>query len=649
MTHLLRSTNNRWATYTERYDQYIRAWNPWITEANNDMAFFIGDQWTANEKGYLRNKRRNAFVFNKIKRVVKIVSGYQRKNRLSFKVDPNHPQDSPDASIWSDVLQYVMRSGNGFDNGYSVMSNAFEQGALKTGLNLVEPWLDFSSDPVNGIMRFTRIPHNRFLLHPSFTKRDLSDCPEILRREWVSRSAAKNMFPDFSSQIDKMKSTVPFAPFGQGQDGRFITSSFNENWPYQDLLVYDEHWVRISKKIVVLFDTNTNRLFRFDGTRKEAQEVKEQFPFLEIIDRRESNVEVTMFIGGEQVYHGPDPLGTKDYRFVPVIGYFDSEYNELFRKLRGIVRDIIDPQREINKRRSKNVDLLDSQLNSGYFAEEKAVVNKESLYQTGQGGVVFLKQQPGRNIAERIAKIPPGDIPAGSLQFQQVMDSDLIEISGANQELLGMADRDDVEVAGVLAKMRTGQALTTLNDLFDNYAFAKEQLGRKTMDIIRANWDAEQIQKITDRQPTPRFFDPDLQLYDLTVTEGVLTDSQKQMNHMQLIGMKRAGINIPDAAIIQSSNLENKEELAKIVEGQAQAGQQAQQIQNEVQTAAIESTKAKALKDTTAAELNSSKADLNKILGVSETASIERDDLEASIEATKTIDEMLNKELVTNR
>ena len=127
----LRNKDNRWATYTERYDQYIRAWNVWITEANNDMAFFIGDQWTANEKGLLKDKRRNAFVFNKIKRVVKIVSGYQRKNRLSFKVDPNHSQDSMDASIWSDTLQYVMRSGNGFDNGYSVMSDAFEQGALK--------------------------------------------------------------------------------------------------------------------------------------------------------------------------------------------------------------------------------------------------------------------------------------------------------------------------------------------------------------------------------------------------------------------------------------------------------------------------------------------------------------------------------------
>jgi hypothetical protein len=169
------------------------------------------------------------------------------------------------------------------------------------------------------------------------------------------------------------------------------------------------------------------------------------------------------------------------------------------------------------------------------------------------------------------------------------------------------------------------------------------------MDIIRNNWDAEQIQKITNREPSPRFFEPDLQLYDLTVTEGVLTDSQKQMNHMQLIGMKRAGIAIPDAAIIQSSNLENKEELSKIVEQQAQAGQQAQQIQNQVQQAAIESTQAKAQKDITASDVDKSKAELNRILGISEQASIPRDDALAQAEIAKTIDEIANKELVTSR
>jgi hypothetical protein len=172
------------------------------------------------------------------------------------------------------------------------------------------------------------------------------------------------------------------------------------------------------------------------------------------------------------------------------------------------------------------------------------------------------------------------------------------------------------------------------------------------MSIIRNNWDAAKIFKITNRQPSPRFFDPDLALYDLEVTEGVLTDSQKQMNHMQLIGMKRAGINIPDAAIIQSSNLENKDELAKIVQGQAEAAKQSQQIQNQVNQAAIKSTNAKAVKDMTAAEVNSSKADLNKILGIKAASEIENDKLTTAVAVAKDIDEIVNsepKQLVTQR
>ncbi len=629
--------------YNERYNQFIVIWDKWVKKADNDLAFSLGDQWSASEKGYLKNKRRNALVFNKLKRILKIVSGYQRKNRLSYKVDPNEGSDTNDASIWSQVLQDVMRRSR----GYNVMSDAFEQGALKTGLNLVEPWLDYSTDPLNGEIKYTRIPHNRCLLHPSFTKRDLSDCPEVLRREWVSKSAAKVIAPSFAKEIDKFK-TRP------AQDNKYITSSFNENLLHSDLLRYDEHWVRVFKPVTVFFDTTNGRMFRFEGTEKDAREVKRQFPFLEMIKRYERDVEVTMFIEDEEVYHGPDPLGTKDYRFVPVIGYFDSEYIELDRKLQGIIRDLIDPSREINKRRNKNLDILDSQLNTGYIAEEKAVINKESLYQTGQGGVIYLKQQPGRSIEERLTKIVPPDVPPGNLEMQKTMDNDLIEIAGANNELLGMADKNDVEIAGVLAKIRTGQALTTLQDLFDNYAASKELVGLKTMAIVRNNWDAEKIHRITNRQPSQNFFDSDMAQHDLTVTEGVLTDSQHQMQMAQLIGMKRAGINIPDSAIIQASNLERKDELAKIVDEQAKAGQQAQQVQTQVTQAAIASTMAKAKKDTASAEESSAKADLNKILGIKEAASIERDNLMAGISIAKEIDEIVEpkkeaRQLVTSR
>ncbi len=93
--------------YNETYNNFIVVWDKWIKKAENDLRFYLGDQWSASEKGYLQNKRRNALVFNKIKRVIKIITGYQRKNRLSFKVDPEESSDTNDASIWSQVLQQV--------------------------------------------------------------------------------------------------------------------------------------------------------------------------------------------------------------------------------------------------------------------------------------------------------------------------------------------------------------------------------------------------------------------------------------------------------------------------------------------------------------------------------------------------------------
>lgn len=635
------ATTNRYVDYVEKYNEYYRFWNSWLILAHNDLRFSIGDQWTIAEKSRLANLRRHDFVFNRIKPVVKIVTGYQRKNRLAYKVSPNHSAVTQDASIWSDTLQYSMKHAK----GYNVMSDAFEQGAIKTGINLVEPYLDYRNDPVNGEMRLRRTPHNLFLLHPSFTERDLSDCPEVLKRAYLSKPVLKTMFPWAASDIEKMQGGEPQGMFGTTSlDGRYPFSNYNENWPFQEDLAYDEHWIRVVNKVYMLLDQATGETFLVDKKSK-ADEIKREFPQVQIIPRFEQDIQVTMFVNGEEVYHGGDPFGLKDYRFVPVMGYFDSEYDDLSLKLRGLVRDIIDPQREVNRRRSKNIDMQDTQLNNGFFVEEDSVVSKQALYSRGTGKSIFMKKSD-RPISDRIQAIPASDIPPGSFQLQEIMDRDLREISGVNDELLGLPGKDAVEIAGVLSKMRQGQALTTLADLFDNYGVSKELLGKKMMGIIRENWDAAHIERITGRRPSQLFFDPALQRYNLSVTEGVLTDSQKQMNYVELVGLKREGIvNVPEAAILEASNLENKEQLAKITSEQAQAAQQGAQVQQQVQVAAIESTKAKAAKDQTAAQENMSKAKLNEIMGISELASIERDDQLADVETAKAIEEMAREDV----
>ena len=95
----------------------------------------------------------------------------------------------------------------------------------------------------------------------------------------------------------------------------------------------------------------------------------------------------------------------------------------------------IDPQKEANRRRSQMVDILDSQINSGYIADEDFVINPRSLFQTSQGKVIWRRKdtKPGA-----IEKIQPAQIPASNFQLQETFDRDMQEILGINDAAFGI-------------------------------------------------------------------------------------------------------------------------------------------------------------------------------------------------------------------
>ena len=631
--------NDKLSEFNEIYTQTVAVWGDWLSAADDDVRFYLGDQYTATEKGYLKHKRRNVLVFNKIRRIVKLITGYQRKNRLSFKVDPVEDTDSETASQWSQLIQHVVKHGG----GYNVMSEGFEQGALKSGMCLIDPHVDFALDPLSGDILFNRIPYNRYLLDPTFTKRDLSDCNFILRRELFTKDFAKALFPSHASEIEKV---VP----NNAQDNKYTRAGYVEN-PYKKNMVrYDEYWKRTFKPMKMLVDRDTGMFVEVERD-SQVRELVNRFPNLAIIDKYKKDVELTIFVEDIEVYNGPEPFGTNDYRFVPVMGFYDSEYFDIALKLQGIVRCMKDPQRESNKRRSKMLDILDSQLSSGWKAQKDSVINKEALYQTGQGQVIWT------NNNEQVEKIPPADVPSGMFQMQQLMDQDVVDIPGANSELLGSVENEDLEVSALLAKTRQGQGLTILQDLFDNYRYAKELLGKKVMNLIRANYTPEKIQKIINRQPSSAFFNEDTGKYDIVLTEGVLSDSQKQMQFAQLVALKKIGVQIPDAAIIQASNLERKDELSKIVQGSQQQAQQQQQINNQQVQASTESLMAKTQKDLADAQKkksevveNLAQASLDRVLGIKAANDIETGKVESALSVVKTANELATpKEALVRR
>ncbi len=583
--------------FNDRYQYAFREWDKYWTEASKDLKYCVGDQWDAREKAYLRANRREVLTFNKVRRIIQLLTGYQRQNRLGFKVEALEMAAEQTASQYSRLLLQLMETSGGF----YVMSDAFENGALKTGMQLVEPCMNYADDPVNGDLRLRNTPFSRFLLDPNFTERDLSDCSYVLKRDWLTKDSAKALLPARAKEIQALHT--------KDQDLKFTYARKTRD--AKDRVSWDEYWRRepVKKTVLVDMETGAWKWWPKNADKERLALFMANFPQITKREVYQSTVKLTILLNDEVFYDDTDPLEINEYPFVPVFGYFNPELENFSEKIMGVVRDIRDPQKEYNKRRSKILDIIDSQLSSGWMAEEDSVINKKDLYQSGQGKVVWLKSGAIRD--QKVKEIRSPDIPAGLFQLEQALNQDMMDISGTNAELMGQPNAGEQRVAGFLAKMRQSQGLIMQQSLFDNYRLSKALLGHKLLKIIQQNYSPDKVQSILHEAPAEEFYNKKFGKYNVNVVETVLTDSQRQMYYNELVSLKELGAPIPWSIIVRAVPITYREELQQAVEQEEQAMAQQQQKQQELEQIWVQGEQAKTQDRLASSEMKKAQAEQN--------------------------------------
>jgi len=556
------------------YDAY-RTWGVYYAKAYQDLRSYAGSNWTQTERTSLEQQKRMVLELNKIRRVINLYSGYERENRLSTVVAPIEDSDEETADLLSDVMLYVYDKGD----AHHVISEAFEH-SLKTGLAIVGIYIDYSKDKVNGDIKFYWKPFNALMLDPYFTKRDLSDCDQASTRDLLSREQVKCMLPWVDPNI------IDNIPTGI-RDNKYqylgIYRQYNSTYIAKNLLTYDQHWVRVNKPQKYLVDLDTGVTQEWNGTPeedkiKEAVEANEQ---IQLINSYKRTVELNIIVGGRLLYTGPDPTGLDCFPFIPIIAYFEPLIDTYELKIQGIVRSIRDAQRQYNRRHSQIIDLMESVINTGWISKNGAVVDPTMLLQSGQSRNVVLND--GFDVNADIREINAPQVPPGYLQYQDIIDKNIMEIPGGSEELLGISSSGDSQVSGRLAEVRASNGLKGNRGLFDNLEQALKWLGNLTLKAIQINFTPGKVWRITKRDPTPEFFSGEFGQYDSVIKQAVLTQTQKAAYYYQLLQLREIGIAIPDDEIVDAAPLQGKIRLRQKMAEIAQQQQQAQQIAMETE------------------------------------------------------------------
>ena len=126
-------------------------WSDWRSRARKAYKFYFGEQWDTETKQTLNQEKRPALTFNKIKPIIRNLSGWQRQNRQDQKVLPRRGGNQLMSEVFTDSMKYF------YDTSMADWHNSFMflDGAI-SGKGWISLDLDFTKDPFNGDLLIDR-------------------------------------------------------------------------------------------------------------------------------------------------------------------------------------------------------------------------------------------------------------------------------------------------------------------------------------------------------------------------------------------------------------------------------------------------------------------------------------------------------------
>jgi hypothetical protein len=472
-------TNSIINTIRECYDEAQSAWMSWMDEFEEDVRFYLSDQWSDEDKERASKNDVPVLVLNFVKKTIDLVSGYERQNRTDIKILPVEGSDERVSQIMTTLIKWIMGDKEIEYN----KSDAFKD-ALIGGIGWLYTTMNFDKDPLNGDIHVEKVSPTEILLDPYTKKQNLSDCDYIIRHNRVSRRKLAAMYPKYKDEISALTGSTQTEP---------IERELLVPQDRATKLLVVEYWHREWENRKFIVDTeNPGEIVEYSGKEEALKLMLNDNAALEVIEKKVPVIKLTISIEHQLVVYDDDaPYTTKKYPFIPVFCFYTSSFVDWKWKLQGLVRPMKDPQREKNKRRSQIMRSLNVSMRGGWLMDKGAVDDKNVLYNSSGVGKV-IEKNPGRLLEQMQAPV----LDQGIMQLELAFDKDIQQI-GVTPDLLGQVYGGSGSSApGVTIQLRQKQGITTLQECFDNLSMATKNLGELMIYLIAEHFEQDKIKRI---------------------------------------------------------------------------------------------------------------------------------------------------------
>lgn len=581
----------------------VETMKDWRDEAQEDYDFVVGTQWTDDEKRTFEDAGRPAITVNRIKPLINVLSGYQRLNRYDIEFLPRTGDDVDLCQVRKGMTKYILDRCD-----YDSAESAVFLDAAIGGLGWFEVGYKYDPEIDDGEAFVNRVDPFGLYLDPEAHEQDFSDAKFICRGKWVGKDELKEVYPEHAEEIDAQFAL--YDPVERDENGKTEIDPIWYNSELKKVRLVELWYKERGKK--VLYQLTDGTMVPEEDMTMEAFLAgmvaigPDGMPFTREIPK--TTVKVAVFFDKVLLENIESPYEHGEFPFVPLTCYHYGTGD----LPAGFVRDLKDPQREINRRRIQELHILNTSGNGGGWIEDGAMTpeQEEEFKRMNSIPGHYNKVKTGSLSQGKILERQPSAPPTAIINAEAQATNDLTAISGINEALMGV----DIprESSGRAIELKQKQAITHIAPMFDNLRKAKRQIvyllwgKRGKPGVVPQSYTADKVyrvegengqqfirvnQQIVQQDPMGNVIyrtlnDLSQGEFDVVIADVEASATQRQAQLWSLVDAV-SKLQIPGdmvfPTIIELSDLPNKNEIKQAWQARQQAQAQAQQQQMELE------------------------------------------------------------------
>lgn len=460
-----------------------------------DCDYYDGDQYSADDRQTLLERGQEPLVFNIIATSINWMLGTEKRGRTDYKILPRQKEASKSSERKSQLLKYL----SDVNRSEFHISRAFSD-CVRAGVGWIEEGVqsDDEGEPI-----YDRYESWRNMLHDSIsTELDLKDARYVFRSKWTDTDIAKDLFPDRKHIIDLAASTS-FEMFraleGTGDDPMDSAEEAYQQGSFEMLsgtsradrarvrlieawfrIPVEDQYMRGGQFAGELFDTGSpGHLREVEAGRATVQRRVRMRTFVAIMTE------------AGLLYLGKSPYRHNRYPFTPIWCYRRDRDNLPY----GVIRQLRDPQSDLNKRASKALYVLST---NKIIMDDGAVEDIDALADEAArpDGIIVKKQ------GKQLEIVTDTNLAASHLDLMSRSIQMVQQTSGITDENMG---RTTNATSGKAIIARQDQGSLATSNIFDNLRFARQVHGEKMLSLTEQFMTDQKQFRITNMRGNPEY------------------------------------------------------------------------------------------------------------------------------------------------